>query len=36
MVEGRLKRRVLLNPTNIIIIGKKNYSVVEGKLLLTD
>lgn len=33
---GRLKRRVLLNPTNIILAAKKSYSVVEDKLLLTD
>lgn len=34
--EGRLKKRVLLNPTNIIVVGTKNYSVIENKLLLSD
>jgi|JI6StandDraft_1071083.scaffolds.fasta_scaffold04583_17 hypothetical protein len=34
--HGKLKKRVLLNPTNIIVAGKKLYSVVEDKLLLTD
>lgn len=34
-VGRRVKKRVLLNPTNLIIIGKSLYALKEGRLMMT-